>query len=97
MSKRWQLLGQDGEPYDSERPGTLGGNRRSRVYGRLDCRTALRAIADGGYVANRVFFLDEDHARAAGYRPCSVCMTEEYARWKAQRKEKTPAEKGMDN
>jgi hypothetical protein len=97
MSKRWQLLGHDGKPYDSERPGTLGGNRRSRVYGRLDCPAALRAIANGGYVANRVFFLDEEYARAAGYRPCGVCLTEEYARWKAQRKEKTLTEKGTDN
>jgi hypothetical protein len=81
--KRRQLIGRDGKAYTSDRPGTLGGHRRSRIYGRLDCRAALRAIARGGYVANRVFFLDEADAKSAGYRPCGVCMPEEYARWKA--------------
>jgi hypothetical protein len=81
--KRRQLIGSDGKAYTSDRPGTLGGHRRSRIYGRLDCRAALRAIARGGYVANRVFFLDEADAKSAGYRPCGVCMPEEYARWKA--------------
>ena len=82
----WMLLGGDGKPYRSERPGSLGGHRRSRLYGRLDCPAALRAIARGGYVAHRVFFLDEAQARAAGYRPCAVCMPAEYAQWKAARK-----------
>jgi hypothetical protein len=63
-------------------PGTLGGHRRGRIYGRLDCPSALRAIARGGYVSQRVFFLDAEAARAAGYRPCAVCLPDEYARWK---------------
>jgi methylphosphotriester-DNA--protein-cysteine methyltransferase len=66
----------------SPTPGTLGGHRRSRIYGRLDCPSALRAIAKGGYVAQRVFFADEAAALAAGYRPCAVCLPEEYRRWK---------------
>ncbi|MDR3416376.1 MAG: Ada metal-binding domain-containing protein [Nevskia sp.] len=81
--KRWTLIGADGEPYASSVPGTLGGHRRSRVYGSLDCPSALRALARGGYAAHRVFFLDEQTAQAAGYRPCAVCMAEIYARWKA--------------
>jgi methylphosphotriester-DNA--protein-cysteine methyltransferase len=66
----------------SYRRGTLGGHRRTRIYGRLDCPAALRAIARGGYVAQRVFFLDEGDARAAGYRPCAVCLPEKYRAWK---------------
>lgn len=66
-------------------PGTLGGHRRGRRYGRLDCPAALRAIARGGYVRDRVFFADEQTAVAAGYRPCAVCLPEKYARWKARR------------
>jgi hypothetical protein len=54
--RTWTLLGPDGKPYASRRPGTLGGHRRARVYGCLDCPAALRAIARGGYVAERVFF-----------------------------------------
>lgn len=72
--KAWTLLGPDGKPYASRRPGTLGGHRGTRIYGRLDCPVALRAIARGGYVAHRVFFLNESHARAAGYRACKVCL-----------------------
>jgi methylphosphotriester-DNA--protein-cysteine methyltransferase len=78
------LLGPDGRAYSSPTPGTLGGHRRTKVYGRLDCRAALQAIARGGYVTHRVFFADEATAIAAGYRPCGVCMPDEYARWKAR-------------
>jgi methylphosphotriester-DNA--protein-cysteine methyltransferase len=84
MNQTWTLVGPDCEPYASDQPGTLGGHRRSRIYGRLDCAAALRAIARGGYVTHRVFFLTEDHARAAGYRPCGVCCPAAYASWKAQ-------------
>jgi methylphosphotriester-DNA--protein-cysteine methyltransferase len=80
--RTWILIGTDGKPYKSDVPGTLGGHRKSRIYGRLDCPGALRAIARGGYVANRVFFLDEPTAIAAGYRPCWVCMRERYRAWK---------------
>jgi methylphosphotriester-DNA--protein-cysteine methyltransferase len=71
--RTYTLLGADGRTYESAVPGTLGGHRRTKVYGRLDCPAAARAIARGGYVASRVFFADEATARAAGYRPCSVC------------------------
>ncbi len=84
MSKVWKLVGPDGESYASALPGTLGGHRRSRIYGRLDCPTALHAIDRGGYVPHRVFFLTEEHAQAAGYRPCAVCLPVAYANWKAQ-------------
>jgi hypothetical protein len=77
------LVGADGAVYESDRPGTLGGHRRSKIYGRLDCRAARQAIARGGYVRQRVFFADEPTARAAGYRPCAVCLPERYAAWKA--------------
>ena len=74
------LIGADGQPYDSDAPGTLGGHRRSRIYGRLDCPTALRAIARGGpYPTHRVFFASEADAVSAGYRPCARCMPAEYA------------------
>ncbi len=78
------LIGADGREYASPRPGTLGGHRRTRVYGRLDCRTALAAIARGGYVAHRVFFADEADAIAAGYRPCAVCLPARYEAWRAR-------------
>ena len=78
----YMLLGGDGRPYASAVPGSLGGHRRGRIYGRLDCPSALRALARGGYVRDRVFFADAETARAAGYRPCAVCLPNEYAGWK---------------
>jgi hypothetical protein len=83
--RTWTLLGADGKPYASTTPGALGGHRRSRIYGRLDCPGALRAIARGGYVTQRVFFADAATAVSAGYRPCAVCLRAEYDRWKATR------------
>ena len=85
MGEKSRLIDPNDQTYESEYPGELGGHRRSLLYGRLDCRLALRAIQAGGYVANRVFFKDEAAAVAAGYRPCAVCMPEEYALWKVHR------------
>jgi hypothetical protein len=83
--RTWRLLDASGRPFESARPGTLGGHRRSRIYGRLDCASARRAMARGGYVAERVFFADEATAIAAGYRPCATCLPDRYAAWKAAR------------
>jgi methylphosphotriester-DNA--protein-cysteine methyltransferase len=80
----YTLLGPQG-PCQSETPGTLGGHRRNKVYGRLDCPAALRWIAAGHYVKHRVFFADEPTAVATGYRPCARCLPAEYRAWKAGR------------
>ncbi len=83
-AKRYSLIGVDGRPYTSSAPGTLGGHRRNKLYGRLDCPTALRALAAGGYARNRVFFADEPTAIAAGFRPCAVCLPQAYRTWKVR-------------
>jgi hypothetical protein len=85
--KTFTLLGADKIPYQSDIPGTLGGNGKAKIYGRLDCHSALRAIAIGGYVNHRVFFADEEIAIAAGYRPCGNCMRVEYTEWKNRDRE----------
>jgi|SRR5271166_3712343 len=82
-SKKYTLLGADRRPYLSGTPGQFGGHRKNKIYGRLDCPGALRAIAAGGYVASRVFFADELTAVAAGYRPCATCMPAAHKAWKA--------------
>jgi methylphosphotriester-DNA--protein-cysteine methyltransferase len=79
------LVGRDGQPRTSTRKGRFGGHRRTKIYGRLDCRAARLAIGKGGYVAHRVFFADERTAVAAGYRPCAVCLPEAYSKWKARK------------
>jgi methylphosphotriester-DNA--protein-cysteine methyltransferase len=83
MARLYKLIGPGGKQVLSETPGTLGGHRRNKVYGRLDCPSALRWLAKGHIVRWRVFFADEATAIAAGYRPCAVCMREEYRAWKA--------------
>jgi methylphosphotriester-DNA--protein-cysteine methyltransferase len=79
----YKLIGPNGAAYASSRPSTFGGHRVTRIYGRLDCPSARRAIGDGGYVRHRVFFADEATAVAAGYRPCARCLPERYREWKA--------------
>jgi methylphosphotriester-DNA--protein-cysteine methyltransferase len=89
VSRTYTLLGAAGRPYLSPSKGEWGGHRRSKIYGRLDCRSALQAIASGGYVPHRVFFADEATAVAAGYRPCAVCCPEQYRAWQHIRTERS--------
>lgn len=79
----YTLIGADGRAYRSDVKGSWGGHRGAKIYGRLDCPAARRAIARGGYVRDRVFFADEATAIAAGYRPCAVCCSDRYRRWRA--------------
>jgi hypothetical protein len=36
MTDSWTLTDPDCSPYQSDRPGVLGGHRRSKIYGRLE-------------------------------------------------------------
>jgi hypothetical protein len=84
--KLYTLVGADGSRVSSTTPGTLGGYRKERRYGRLDCKVARRALENGTlYAQQRVFFADEATAIAAGYRPCAKCMPAEYKAWKARK------------
>ena len=78
--KQYRLIGPNGQEVLSDVPGTLGGNRRRRIYGRLDCRSAVGSLPTG-YARVRVFFADEATALAAGFRPCGTCMREAYRDW----------------
>jgi methylphosphotriester-DNA--protein-cysteine methyltransferase len=78
----YKLIGANGKQVVSESPGTIGGHRKNKIYGRLDCAGAARWIAKGHYVKQRVFFAEEATAVAAGYRPCANCMPEAYAAWR---------------
>lgn len=78
----FKLVGADGRTYLSDTPGTLGGHRRLKGYGRLDCPSARRWLARGHYARHRVFFACETDAIAAGYRPCARCLPARYSAWK---------------
>ena len=54
-----------------------GGNQRLGIYARLDCASGRRMKR-----RTRVFFADEDAARAAGFRPCGHCMPDAYKIWR---------------
>lgn len=83
--KMYKLIGADGEQYMSETPGTFGGNGKLKIYGRLDCPSALSTIKrfPGSYEKSRVFFADERTALAAGYRPCGNCLRAKYREYMA--------------
>lgn len=83
MSKRYRLLTPSGKQILSEVPGELGGNSKAKIYGRLDCPAANRALGTG-YASHRVFFANEADAIASGYRPCGACMRETYLKWKGE-------------
>ncbi|MCG6121239.1 MAG: metal-binding protein [Microvirga sp.] len=84
--RRWTLRDREDRPYASKLPGAIGGNAKAKIYGRLDCPSALSALARGlPYAPHRVFFADEATAAAAGYRPCGNCMRDAYRLWKAAR------------
>jgi hypothetical protein len=85
QAQTYELLNHNGVAYLSESKGTIGGHRGMKIYGRLDCPSALRAIAKGQYVKHRVFFANTNTAIAAGYRPCAVCMSAMYLIWKNDR------------
>ena len=80
----YKLLGPDGKKYLSEIPGTFGGNSKLKIYGRLDCPSALSTIRrfPGIYEKYRVFFADEKTALTAGFRPCGNCLREKYREYK---------------
>lgn len=81
MEKTYTLLGPGGS-YQSRFKGTLGGHRGLRIFGQLNCTSALRFIAKGQYVKHRVFFKDMAHAILSGYRPCAKCSPVWYKMWK---------------
>lgn len=82
QGKKFKLININGQEYLSDIPGTLGGNKKLKIYGRLDCPSAKRWIDKGKYISNRVFFENEAVAIATGYRPCAICMPNEYKEWK---------------
>jgi hypothetical protein len=85
MSKMYRLLSADQQIYFSGTPGSLGGNGQMKIYGYLNCASAMRAVAAGNtYQKHRVFFADEATAIAAGYRPCGKCLKEQYDAWRAK-------------
>lgn len=81
-SKEYKLLDENGNFILSKVPGTIGGHKKLKIYGKMDCPSALYYIKKGEYVKNRVFFLDEETAIKNGYRPCAKCLKKEYLIWK---------------
>jgi hypothetical protein len=51
----------------------LGGNRRLKIYGMLDCKSGKRMKKE-----NRVFFKSETEAIQQGFRPCGHCLKIDY-------------------
>ena len=88
-TKTYILLDGQGKEYESTAPGQLGGHKKLKIYGKLDCPSARRHIEKGEYVKYRVFFPDETTAIEAGYRPCGICMKDAYKKWKEEKNSST--------
>jgi len=88
-SASYTLIGANGIPYSSSKKGSFGGHKGKKIFGKLDCPSALRYIAKGYYVKHRVFFASKQGAFSTGYRPCGICMKTEYQAWKAAKKIKS--------
>lgn len=73
-----ELLGPDGKTYETGVRGLWGGHQGAKVFGRMDCPSALSWIARGHYTEGRVFFGSFMDAMAAGFRPCQRCLKGEY-------------------
>lgn len=80
--KEYKLRDKNNIEYLSKIPGTIGGNKKLKIYGKFDCPSALNYIKKGYYVNNRVFFDNIETAKKAGFRPCAKCMKKEYIEWK---------------
>ncbi|MBQ3021063.1 MAG: metal-binding protein [Bacilli bacterium] len=87
-TKEYKLLDSNGNIYLSKIPGTIAGNKKLKIYGKLDCANAISWINKGYYVNNRVFFENEEIAKKNNYRPCAKCMKKEYIIWKNKERDK---------
>ena len=89
MPKQYKLTDANGNIYLSDTPGEYGGNGKLKIYGRLDCGTALNSMKKypGEYQKHRVFFADEKTALAAGFRPCGNCLRAKYKEYMADPEE----------
>ena len=85
--KPYFLTDENNNQYLSSEPGSYGGHRKLKIYGRLDCPSAAKYLEKGQYVKQRVFFKDTETAIKAGYHPCARCMPVEYKKWKAEQEE----------
>ncbi len=52
-------------------PGRYAGIKTVKIFGRLDCKSGMRAKKE-----NRIFFYFWEDAIKAGYRPCKKCKPE---------------------
>jgi len=55
----------------------LGGNKKLKIYGRLDCFSGKQMKKE-----NRVFFASVQEAQQEHYRPCGHCLKDDYKNWK---------------
>ncbi len=78
LQKHYYLQDSNDQHYLSENPGQLGSYYKLKIYGRLDCPTSARYLAEWHYDRHRVIFENYDIAIAAGYRPCGICMNYAY-------------------
>jgi len=65
----------NGEIIQSPYPGRYAGITTMKIFGRLSCKSGMRAKKE-----NRIFFHFWEDAIEAGFRPCKNCKPEKFSR-----------------
>ena len=63
----------------SDQPTQLGGNLRTKTFGRLNCPSVVNKSKHTCH--NQVFFEYEENAILTFFKPCGICMKELYRNW----------------
>ena len=64
----------------SDQPTALGGNLRTKTFGRIDCPSVINKSKHTCH--NQVFFEYEENAILTFFKPCGICMKGLYQDWK---------------
>lgn len=81
-SSDFLITDSNNQQFFSNKKGSWGGHKSLKIFGKLNCPSALYWIAKGHYTKHRVFFHNVQTAIQAGYRPCAKCLPEAYTAWK---------------
>ena len=86
--KKYKLTDGEGKEYLSYEQGSFCGNRRTKIFGKLDCSYENNWFTNLFVYDDKVYFASVEDALSAGFKPCRFCMPNEYEEYKKSKKEK---------
>ncbi len=84
-NSEFSITDSNNQQFLSKIKGNWGGHKLLKIFGKLNCPSALYWIDKGHYTKHRVFFHNVKNAMQAGYRPCAKCLPEAYSAWKSKK------------